>query len=82
MPGITSYEADLLLARAIVEVLEGKPGAGVAHAKNMITLADAGMSADPNALPHAQPEQRRPSMGDVITTETLIRREQGARRPR
>jgi hypothetical protein len=71
MPGLTAHESQILLARAIVEIVDGNPGAGVAYARNLAVLQDAGVLGDPHGLRQPPPTPKPPSLGEVITNRDL-----------
>lgn len=70
MSGLTSYESQLLLARAIVELAEGKEGPGVTHARNLVALADAGINRDPYALQSPKPAPK-PLSAEALTNDRM-----------
>jgi hypothetical protein len=63
MAAITEFESRLLLARAICEIAAGEPGPGVAHARNLVSLAESGRIVDPYA------QQRDVPKGPVVPFE-------------
>jgi hypothetical protein len=73
MAGLTAYEADVLLARALVELADGiTDGPGMAHARSMVAMADARLSKDPSALGQPKREQKAPNpLQDVLTNRVL-----------
>jgi hypothetical protein len=73
MGGFTSLQSDLLLAQAIVEVLDGKDdGPGIRHARALVALHNSGRIADPSALPSPPPApQKEPRLTNVITNRDL-----------
>jgi hypothetical protein len=75
MSGFTSHESQILLARAIVEIIDGTPGLGVAHARSLVRLADAGMTYDPSQLPRppASATKALDRHNAIVTNETMGR---------
>jgi hypothetical protein len=72
VPGLTSYQADVLLAHAIIELSEGRTdGPGLAHARSLVALADAGVSSDPHGLRNPPPTPKAPNLADVITNKSI-----------
>jgi hypothetical protein len=71
MPGPTAYEAQILLARAIVEVADGDPGVGVGYARKLAVLQDASSLGDPHGLRQPPPTPKAPNLADVITNRSI-----------
>lgn len=68
---ITHHESLLLLASAVVEVADGQPGPGLAYARDLVALADAGLLTDPSALRDPVPARKPPNSGDALTNADL-----------
>jgi hypothetical protein len=69
--GLTSHESSLLLAYAICEIVAGNEGPGVAHARTLVELDQAGVSGDPTAIAQPARGARAPDLSEVITNRAL-----------
>jgi len=78
---LTSYQSEILIARAVLEALDGTPGQGVQHCRSIVALAEAGMN-DPSALPQPIPTPRAPNTAEVITNASLDHPSPPAKRKR
>jgi hypothetical protein len=79
MSGLTEFQADVLRARALVEVAEGRTdGQGLQFVRNYLAMVDAGQLQDPSVprSPVVKPLKRidpRPLTNDVLDGRECVR---------
>jgi hypothetical protein len=70
MSGRTPWEVDVLLAEALIEAVEGRPGRALAEARALVKVGAERAARDPQNLGQVAPKPQ-PPMGVTLTNRLL-----------